>query len=650
MAETDTFAHHLETASRTKAAVQALLSEERAQKYDLLNHLINNLQQSLVICGPEGIGKTTLLEYLLENKPDTWLVYNLKGSAKLGIDPVKAELIQFIQRSHFGTTGQDVVEILSTAEKQNQKFVFIVDDAGLLPPGVIDSLCEFAAAHSALRLVFALTPDELHIKNSSDKAVSDCHFIDLPPLTEMQCGGFLRRLAGKSGAAISIDEISSPMIKNIYRESHGIPGKIISMQKGQIKIPMPENQQWLYALAAGVFIAAIISFFLWGEDSSQQQEPPIAQQTDQSAEKPETENLAYASDRSEKTNRITTIETIVPPDPPIFADADVLAMADEQSNAGLEAVVEETIELAENDFRESEQDTLKLDNLVAPAENLEFLEENQNKSSEQASSKQDIVNPDIKNNIDLGNSEQPVKQPVKQGQKQTVLPTPEIKQEKTIVEEEIKPLTDEQIKSQLAEEKLINRELALRNSVPNVEMPASVTQLPEKAIKSKEQKKQAEDTATATEKPQQATKTVEKEKPKPQQKLTDSESEKSKLPAKNTIKQSQPEKPAESNTKVTQGTKWVLSQNPGNYSLQLMAVAKDQKSALLKTINKYPELKEQFHYFPSTKKGKEWYVLLYGNFSTLDEAKKAAQKLPKKFGKPWLRSFKLLHKEIKAKN
>ena len=649
MAETDTFAHHLDTASRTKAAVQALLSEERAQKYDLLNHLINNLQQSLVICGPEGIGKTTLLEYLLQNKPDTWLVYSLKGSAQLGIDRVKAELIQFIQRSHFGTTGQAVDDILSAAEIQNQKFVFIIDDAGLLPPGVIDSLCEFASAHASLRLIFALTPDELHIKNSSDKAVSDCHFIDLPPLTELQCGGFLRRLAGKSGAALPVDEISSPMIKNIYRESHGIPGKIISMQKGQIKIPMPENQQWLYALAAGVFIAAIISFFLWGEDSAQQ-EPQIAKQTNQITEEPETETLAQDAGNLEKNSRITNIETIVPPDDPILANADVLATSEQQST-GLETVVEETIELAENDFHPSEQDTLKLGNLVTPAEDLEFLKENQDKSPEQTSpnSNQETANPNINDKTALKDSERPSSQPIKPEQTQTVSPASEIEQEKKAVENEIKPLTDEQIKSQLAEEKQISRELAFRNPVPKAEILASESKQPEKVQKPKEEINQTNDAKpSASEKPRQTTKTVEKVEPK--QKLAASESEKPKSAARTIIKQPKPKKATESNIKVTQGTKWVLSQNPGNYSLQLMAVVKDQKSALLKTINKYPELKEKFHYFPSTKKGKEWFVLLYGNFSTLDEAKKAAKKLPKKFAKPWLRSFKLLHKEIKAKN
>ncbi len=450
MVETNTFEYHLNTASRTNAAVQALLSEERAQKYDLLNHLINNLQQSLVICGPEEIGKTTLLEYLLENKPDSWLVYNLKGSAQMEIDRVKAELIHFIQRSHFGTTGQDVAEILSTAEKQNQKFVFIVDDAGLLAPGVIDSLCEFACSHASLRLVFALTPDELHIKNSSDKTVRDCHFIDLPPLTEMQCGAFLKRLAGKPGAAISVDEISSPMIKIIYRERHGIPGKIISMQKGQIKIPIPENQQWFYALAAGVFIAAIISFFLWSDDSAQQ-EPHIAKQTNQSVEKPETGKSAQDAGNLEKNNNIANIETIVPLDDPILADVDVLATGDEQST-GLETVVEKTIKLAENDFHPSEQDTLKLDNLVVPAEDFEFPEKTQNKSSEpiSSSSKQEFVNPNANNKIVLKDSEQASTLSTYPEQKRTIFPTSETGQEKTVVENEIKPLTDEQTKSQLA--------------------------------------------------------------------------------------------------------------------------------------------------------------------------------------------------------
>ncbi len=646
MAETDRFAHHLNTASRTKAAVQALLSEERAQKYDLLNHLINNLQQSLVICGPEGIGKTTFLEYLLENKPDTWLVYSLKGSAQLGIDRVKAELIQFIQRGHFGTTGQDVTQILSAAEKQNQKFVFIVDDAGLLPPGVIDSLCEFASAHASLRLVFALTPDELHIKNSSDKAVSDCHFIDLPPLTEMQCGGFLKNLAGKAGAAMQVEDITSPIIKNVYRESHGIPGKIISMQKGQIKIPMPENQQWIYALAAGVFIAAIISFFLWG-DESEKQEIQIAEQTTQSVEKSEAEKLSQETNSLEKESSVANIETVVPLDDPILADVDVLAT---EKSTELESVVHETIVLAENEFHSSEEDALKLGGLVAPSEELEFLKENKNESSEQTASNQESVSLDIENNIASKRNDTTSTQSIDAGEKQAVSSKPVVGQDKKLVENGKKSLTDEQIKAQLTEAKRIEKRLTFLNSAPKIERPVSELKKSEKNQETKAETTQVIDTKPSIpEKPKQIKKKLEKAEPEQKQKLVASKPEKTKPLAKK-VKQPKPEKVIEKNNKITQGTEWVLSQNPGNYSLQLMAVAKDQKSALLKTINKFPKLKNKFHYFPSTKKGKQWFVLLYGNFSTLDEAKRAAKKLPKKFGKPWLRSFKLLHKEIKAKN
>ena len=44
--------------SSTRAEESSLITLERSQKLDLLIHLITNLRQSLVICGPNGIGKT----------------------------------------------------------------------------------------------------------------------------------------------------------------------------------------------------------------------------------------------------------------------------------------------------------------------------------------------------------------------------------------------------------------------------------------------------------------------------------------------------------------------------------------------------------------------------------------------------------------
>lgn len=64
--------------------------------------------------------------------------------------------------------NHELKSLVSMLKKQNQKIVVIIDNAGYLIPGLISNLIQFAIAYSSIRIVFSLTHDELHIKNSSD--------------------------------------------------------------------------------------------------------------------------------------------------------------------------------------------------------------------------------------------------------------------------------------------------------------------------------------------------------------------------------------------------------------------------------------------------------------------------------------------------
>lgn len=212
-----------------KNAETALLSVERAQKLDLLIHLITNLKQSLVICGANGIGKTTLLEQLIKCNKDALPLLSIQASANLSFENFQDQLVTLLlNQLDLNVEGQDSSAILSVLEKINQNIVVIIDNAGQLVPGLIDSLIQYANVNTSLRIVFSLTLDELQVKNSSDRMIQECHFIDIPPLTEKQCGAFLRKLSSQPNAKQSINEIDNQWVNRLYRKTDGIPGKIIS--------------------------------------------------------------------------------------------------------------------------------------------------------------------------------------------------------------------------------------------------------------------------------------------------------------------------------------------------------------------------------------------------------------------------------------
>lgn len=216
------------SSQQTKASIMTLISLERAQKLDLLIHLIGNLTQSLVLCGPEGIGKTTLLQALESSKKDVWTICWLKGASSLSFESIQETMLQDLIKLEPVLASMSLADVMNHFAQKSGKIVLIVDDAGLLVPGLISALIRYANSNSTLRLVLALTHDELHVKNSTDKEIDDCHFIEIPPLTEKQCMTFLQNLSGQKRAAITYNAISEKLVENLYRETHGIPGKIVN--------------------------------------------------------------------------------------------------------------------------------------------------------------------------------------------------------------------------------------------------------------------------------------------------------------------------------------------------------------------------------------------------------------------------------------
>ncbi|NOR68159.1 MAG: hypothetical protein GQ532_00410 [Methylomarinum sp.] len=269
MPDNESFTYHVKNSQveQVKSAETSLITLERAQKLDLLIHLIANLRQSLVICGPYGIGKTVLLSELRVRKSDVWPMVTIRAESNLSFESIQDQLLRFLMQNYSEYKNQELSSILSLLGKQNQKIVVVIDDAGLLVPGLITSLIQYAGASECLRVIFALTHDELHIKSSSDRVIDDCHFIEIPPLTEKQCGIFLQNMSSQSDAVVSFNAINDKMVAQLYRETHGIPGKIMS------ELPKLSNYNAVgrSKLGGAVLLAAIVavaaSYFISDQSS-----------------------------------------------------------------------------------------------------------------------------------------------------------------------------------------------------------------------------------------------------------------------------------------------------------------------------------------------------------------------------------------------
>lgn len=216
--------HGIDADSR-RLSERVLLTQDRAQKLDLLIHLLTNLNQSLVVCGPAGIGKTTLLKTLQTGQQDVWPICLLQGSSTLSFESVIGQLNRFLSLPGSGADF-DMSALRRFCDKH--KVVLIIDDADQLLPGLMRELMDLADSLSGLRLVFSMNYDEYKQQSDVEPTFDGCHFIELPPLTQRQCLTYLQNLSAQPDALLSFNAITDGLVEELYLETQGIPGKLLA--------------------------------------------------------------------------------------------------------------------------------------------------------------------------------------------------------------------------------------------------------------------------------------------------------------------------------------------------------------------------------------------------------------------------------------
>jgi DamX protein len=239
-------------------AFNVLITQERIQKLELLIHLISNSRQAMVICGSEGIGKSTMLKVLHERKVDSWLYCHVQGNQHLSFKKIQEQIVCAIKQDKKHQQVQSLSGAFRLLQSQHKKIVLMIDDAGHLAPGLINSIIDYAAEHPVLRVIFVLRHNELDLKNSSDSAIDDCHLIEIPPLSQKQCGEYLQHLATKARSQIAFNEISDDMIEALYQQTQGIPSRIIAELPAFKNNERKDNSlQLLVAAVVGLVVLAL---------------------------------------------------------------------------------------------------------------------------------------------------------------------------------------------------------------------------------------------------------------------------------------------------------------------------------------------------------------------------------------------------------
>ncbi|QUM78167.1 SPOR domain-containing protein [Moritella sp. 24] len=90
---------------------------------------------------------------------------------------------------------------------------------------------------------------------------------------------------------------------------------------------------------------------------------------------------------------------------------------------------------------------------------------------------------------------------------------------------------------------------------------------------------------------------------------------------------------------------WVMAQPAKNYTFQIAGLSRESQ---LKQYLNENKLAENIWTYQTTRNNKPWYVVLYGSFTSVEQANAAKQKLPATVqkDKPWLKRFAQIQRDL----
>ncbi len=324
----------------------------RKKRLDILLHLTQYGNELLMVTGPEGSGKSTLIHQFLKKAPPNWKVCSLNAHSKLDEEQLLYRVCHsFNLPVETGTVSAITASIKRQLDQllaSTKTVVIAIDDAHLLSNDCLVLLTEFAKIknpHSgALMRIILFAEPQIKIQFASieleNKPKYPIRKIDLPPFDEQHTGELIRHRTRTAGLEAD-STFTEATIGKIYKQSEGTPGNIVELahrvlfemtplkrrtrprpiaEATEVKTKRPIGL--IIAVIVGVLIALILMFQKEiNQLYSQKEQPPeeqIPERTITSLAIPELAEEALETEADElKSNKHTQSATA---DKAIFAD------------------------------------------------------------------------------------------------------------------------------------------------------------------------------------------------------------------------------------------------------------------------------------------------------------------------------------------
>jgi len=254
---------------------------ERAQTLNMLQHLTQYSEELLLVTGPAGSGKSSLLEQYLARADEDWKVCRVSAvetpdpgqlfitAARcfgLHTDNVSGDALLDALRQHLNHLQQTMTPVL------------VVDDADKLSDDALEivvHLAELPGDHGKLVRVILFADSAILPRFDSARfsAGPRPHRLDLKPLDETQTIAYLQHrlaTAGFAGGPVFLPRD----LKRIHKQSLGWPGAI-NLQAHEVLMSKRSGSSipWPYVVAALAVAAAVGT---WLQFSSGGHVPPAS--------------------------------------------------------------------------------------------------------------------------------------------------------------------------------------------------------------------------------------------------------------------------------------------------------------------------------------------------------------------------------------